>query len=846
MAGKKYEVSFHIGAQLAGSYKGVFSSAAATMGELQRRTQSLSKAAGQVENFQKLQQRITTNQAAMLAMRKQAADAAASMSSPLGKEAQRLSKKAEDLQKKLDKDREALSKLRPELVAAGVDTKNLTSEQARLAAQSDKLSAAQARMEKSQGAVQAARDRLSWNNMKGELMGSAGIALALGAPIKVAANFEQAMAKTGAVLNASSADMAKLSEQARVLGRDTQFTATQAAQSQEMLARAGFSTEQILSAMPGMLDMAAAEGMDLAQAADIASSVLRGFNFEADQSSRVADVLAKASAATNSSIASLGDSMKYVAPIAQGLGIPFEDTAAMIGVMANAGIKGSEAGTALRASLIRLSKEPKQTAEALSKLGVSAKDARGNMRTIPSLMKELSKQMKGMGQAQKMGELSKIFGTEAASGMLAVMNAVESGDLESVTKEMYNAGGAATEMARRMNATAQGAMKRLSSATESLTIDIGNVLLPIFTEGVEKLASFASAASQFAQDHPQFTKVIVGSIAALGAFKIATTAGSIALTAAKLPFLEGIALVNKLRAAYVLADGSLLKMITSTKLVAGATKIFAGAMKILNIVLAANPILLIILAVVALAGAFMWAYYKLDWFREGVHRFIEIVKAGFTMLKDWVIKVWTIQAEAVMAVWGAVGVFFSKSWEGIKNGAVAIWGPIKSAVSSFVDWIYSVFGPLFEWVGAGFEKVGAVWGSMKDFAGAGKEKLGSAWSTAKGWVGLGGGEVAAHAAGGIFSSPHIGMVAENGKREVIVPVEDKSRGIPLWKAAGRLMGLDGFGGTKSVSTSSETHNSFSFSFQIGSAEAGIEEKIRNAVISAMNELGIQEEREAFA
>lgn len=272
--------------------------------------------------------------------------------------------------------------------------------------------------------------------MKGDILASAGILLALKAPINTAANFEQAMARVGAVSGATGSDFERLTEQARQLGRDTQFTATQAANSQELLARAGFRIEEIVKTMPGLLNMAAAEGMDLATAADIAASSLRGFQLSADQSDRVADVLAKTSASTNTSIQTLGESFKMVGPIAAGLNIPFEEVAAMIGSMGDAGIKGSEAGTALRAALVRLSKEPKQTYQALEKLGVKTRDTVGNMRTMPDLLASLSKKMEGMGNADKMEALTKIFGTEAAAGMLAVMDAANSGKLEELTEKL--------------------------------------------------------------------------------------------------------------------------------------------------------------------------------------------------------------------------------------------------------------------------------------------------------------------------------------------------------------------------------------------------------------------------
>ena len=275
-----------------------------------------------------------------------------------------------------------------------------------------------------------------------------------GASVNTAADFEQAMARVGAVSGATGEDFERLSQQARDLGRDTQYSATQAAASQESLARAGFNTNEIISAMPGLLNMAAAEGMDLASAADIASSAIRGFGLDASEANRVADVLAKTSSASNTSISLLGESLKYVAPIAKGLGFSIEQTNAMLGVMANSGIKGTLAGNSLKAAFLRLSQEPKAVAKALGELGVKAKTAEGNIRPFPELMKELSAKMEGMGKADKLGLLSKIFGTAASSGMLAIMDGVANGSLPELEQALYNCSGAAKEMAERMNATA--------------------------------------------------------------------------------------------------------------------------------------------------------------------------------------------------------------------------------------------------------------------------------------------------------------------------------------------------------------------------------------------------------
>lgn len=335
----------------------------------------------------------------------------------------------------------------------------------------------------------------------------------LGTSVDTAADFEQAMARVGAVSGATGADFEALSKQARDLGRDTQYSATQAANSQELLARAGFQTNEIISAMPGLLNMAAAEGMDLANAADIASSALRGFGMSADEMNRVADVLAKTSSASNTSISILGESLKYVAKPAAALGFEIEQVNAMLGVMANAGIKGSMAGTSLKAAFLRLSKEPKQVAKALAELGVQSLTAQGDLRPLPELMLDLANKMKDMGKGVRMKYLANIFGAEAASGMLAIMeSAVDTSDkgLSALERALYGCSGAAKQMADRMNATAQGAIKRLESASEGLRIVIGNHLLPVYTEAIDLMAQFKSWLTQTIEEHPILAKAVIG------------------------------------------------------------------------------------------------------------------------------------------------------------------------------------------------------------------------------------------------------------------------------------------------------------------------------------------------
>ena len=336
-----------------------------------------------------------------------------------------------------------------------------------------------------------------------------------GSSVTTAADFEQAMARVGAVSGATGEDFEKLSRQARDLGRDTQYSATQAANSQELLARAGFQTNEIISAMPHLLYMAGAEGMDLARAADIAAGTLRGFNLEASEMSRVANVLAKTSSSTNTSIDTLGESFKYVAPDAKALKVSIEEVAAIVGVMGDANIKASQAGVYLRGAFNKLVSPTNETKEALQKLGITIQNEFGELKSFDTLMQEFSEKMQGMTGFKKKELFGEIFDARSSTGMLAVLTAFETGKLSRTIDDLYHVGEVAKEMYDRMSATAQGAQKRLESASEGMRIAIGNHLLPVYTKAIDLMARFKSWLTQLIEEHPIISKAVIGFTTAL-------------------------------------------------------------------------------------------------------------------------------------------------------------------------------------------------------------------------------------------------------------------------------------------------------------------------------------------
>lgn len=300
---------------------------------------------------------------------------------------------------------------------------------------------------------------------------AAGLTGLSGAAIKIGSDFEEAMSRVKAISGATDEEFEKLNEQAKQLGADTSFSASQAAEGMENLAAAGFTVNEITDAMPGLLDLAAASGEGLASSSEIAASALRAFGLEASEAGHVADVLAANANMTNASVTDTGYAFKYVAPIAKSLGVSMEETAAAVGLLSNAGIKGEQAGTVLRGAMTRLVKPTDEAAAAMENLGVTFFDAEGQMKPLSTIIGDLSNATSGLSDEQKNAALSAIFGTEALSGMLALIDAGPA-ELERLTKAYQESDGAAAAAAATMRDNLKGALEELGGSFETLGIEI--------------------------------------------------------------------------------------------------------------------------------------------------------------------------------------------------------------------------------------------------------------------------------------------------------------------------------------------------------------------------------------
>jgi TP901 family phage tail tape measure protein len=345
------------------------------------------------------------------------------------------------------------------------------------------------------------------------------------ATVKTAADFEESMDKVSAISGATGADFQALEAQAKELGATTKFSASEAAEGMQFLGMAGFDTKEIMAAMPGLLDLAAAGALDLGRAADIASNIMSGFSIDASKAGHVSDVLAKASASANTNVEQLGTAMQYLAPVSNALGWSLEEATSAVMALSDAGLQGEKAGAAFSTSLTRLTSPSKEAAGVMKQLGLEFFDAQGNMKSMPDVIKEVEKGTKGLTNEQKAAALSTIFGQEAYKAW-AVLLEKGSGALAENTQMLEKADGAAKKMADTMNDNTKGSFKEMMSALEGLAIELGDVLLPIMNDVISNITEWTRKFGDLSPATQKTILGVAGLAAAIGPLLMVT--GSIA------------------------------------------------------------------------------------------------------------------------------------------------------------------------------------------------------------------------------------------------------------------------------------------------------------------------------
>ncbi|MBL5007251.1 phage tail tape measure protein [Enterococcus lactis] len=465
------------------------------------------------------------------------------------------------------------------------------------------------------------------------------------AAAKVGGDFEEQMSRVKAISGATGDTFEQMKQQAIDLGAKTAFSAKESAAGMENLASAGFSAQEIMKAMPGLLDLAAVSGGDVALASENTATALRGFGLEASEAGHVADVFARAAADTNAEVGDMGEALKYVAPVANSMGISLEETAAAIGIMSDAGIKGSQAGTTLRGALSRLARPTKAMQDTMDNLGVSFYDADGKMKPLKTQVELLKKAFEGLTPEQQQNALVTLYGQESLSGMMALIDKGPD-SLGKLTKSLKDSDGAADDMARTMQDNMNSSIEQMFGAFESAAIVIQKILAP----SIKKVADAISGLVEKFVSAPESTQKLV---VAIGAIAIAIG-----------PVLYALGMVVKAFQTMKVGLGVLGNGISLFKKLGSAIGFLT------------SPVGLVIAAVALLVVGFIYLWNTSEDFRNFWIGLWEGIKSAVSSAVEW-----------IQNAWKSTGEWFNNLWKSIKEGADNVWTTIQEAPGKAADWI---------------------------------------------------------------------------------------------------------------------------------------------------------------
>lgn len=478
--------------------------------------------------------------------------------------------------------------------------------------------------------------------------------------IKVGNEFQAQMSRVQAIAGATGGELDKMKRQAIELGAKTAFSAKEAAQGMENLASAGFQVNEIMDAMPGVLDLAAVSGGDVAASSEAMASSLRAFGLEAGQAGHVADVFARAAADTNAETVDMAEAMKYVAPVAHSMGLSLEETAASIGIMADAGIKGSQAGTTLRGALSRIAKPTKAMVKSMDQLGVSFYDANGKMIPLREQIAQLKTATAGLTQEERNRHLVTLYGQNSLSGMLALLDAGPE-KLDKMTNALINSDGAAREMAETMQDNLASKIEQMGGAFESAAIVIQQILEPALTKVVGGITKLIEAFLNMSPVGQKMVVIFAGMVAALGPLLL--IAGTVMTT------------MVKLRIAMQFLGPA-----------------FMGTM---------GTIALVIAAFYALVAVFMIAYTKSEKFRNFIDNLAPAIKKGLGIAVEWA-------AEKLKVLWE----WLQKAAEKVKEFGSAISSKVANTLQQFGINLGQAGSSIGSFISSGLERLGGAFGKV--------------------------------------------------------------------------------------------------------------------------------------
>ena len=556
------------------------------------------------------------------------------------------------------------------------------------------------------------------------------------AAVKTAADFDSAMSQVAAVSGATGKDFDALRNKAREMGAKTKFSATEAAEAMNYMAMAGWKTEDMLSGIEGIMNLAAASGEDLATTSDIVTDALTAFGLSAKDSGHFADILAAASSNANTNVSMMGETFKYCAPIAGALGFSAEDTAEAIGLMANAGIKSSQAGTALRTIMNNLASDVKISGKAIGDVTIATTNADGSMRDLSDILADCRSAFGNLTESEKAQAAESLVGKNAMSGFLALMNAGE-GDIDKLSSAIDNCDGSSEKMAMTMQDNLAGQLTILKSQLQELAISFGDILMPAIRSIVSKLQSFVDKLNGMDEGTKRTIFTIALLVASIGPLLIIIGTAISKIGVAMQGFVKLANGVSKLKVAIQGGTGVLGKL--------GAALGGISA-----------PVLAVVTVIAVLVAAFVHLWKTNEGFRDAIigtwNRIKDTISGfcqgivdrlnalgfQFTDIVDVLKTVWdgfcqvlapifegvfnniaNILSTVTGVITGILDVFigiftgnWSQAWNGIKEIFSSIWNGISSFFSNILNVIKGVADVVLGWFGTSWNEV---WTNIKTF-----------------------------------------------------------------------------------------------------------------------------------
>ena len=549
------------------------------------------------------------------------------------------------------------------------------------------------------------------------------------AAVKTTADFDSEMSKVSAISGATGTDLDKLRGKAREMGAKTKFSASEAAQGMQYMAMAGWKTQDMMDGLEGIMNLAAASGEDLASTSDIVTDALTAFGLSAKDSSHFSDILAAASSNANTNVSMMGETFKYAAPVLGSLGYTAEDAALAIGLMANAGIKSSQAGTSLRGAITNLAKPTDTVAAAMDKYGISLTDSSGKMLSLRELMEQLRQKLGGLSEAEQAQATAALFGKNAMSGMLAIINGSDK-DFEKLAGAIDNCDGSSEKMANTMNDNLQGQITILMSQLQELAISFGEILMPKIRDIVTHIQNFVDKLN--AMDEGQKETIL-----RIGMF-----------VAALAPMLMGLGKVITFSANVSRALGTLSAGLVKA---GGFSGVFTKALGLIT-----SPAAIVVGAIAAITAVIIHLWNTNEDFRNTITAIWQKIKDAFTTFAAGISErlsalgitfsdvtsaiktIWdgfcnllapVLEAafntiaialqtafNVILGIWDVFSAVFSGDWSGaweaVKGIFSSVWDGLKEYFSTIIGAVKGVADVFLGWFGTNWE---TVWNGVKTF-----------------------------------------------------------------------------------------------------------------------------------